>query len=257
MALTNTHQGEELAPAMPFRFLDLPAELRFMVYERIPSKIAARSNMPRTRMLKLLYTATTHHHILNDPSMCDGKSFIQLVTKSVPTCILATCHKIRKEAQPFIDRKLECLCQEPNRVIVDPTSFCNCIRLLNMPMNYEDKHEDVQRFLVRFNSWRAFSPKPEQPMCRTDALSITVRSRTSDPRHLTMFNYVALGLLEARAPIIKGQKQLWKRLTVVIPQVDEDIRERLDHILAWMEEGQVVQMDKDSWEPEWEEGDWY
>ncbi|KAF2650800.1 hypothetical protein K491DRAFT_682715 [Lophiostoma macrostomum CBS 122681] len=59
----------------PFRFLDLPPELRLMVYERLPRKIKHRRITEKTN---------------ND--------YVILIDKSIPTSILATCKQIYDEA---------------------------------------------------------------------------------------------------------------------------------------------------------------
>jgi hypothetical protein len=100
----------------PFRFLDLPPELRLMVYKEID---------PHTR-----------HYRLKDPAFQPNSddippSYITLVTKSLPVALLATCRLINAEAAPILAPKLKKLRKEAPHFIVDSASFGNLI---------EDKH---------------------------------------------------------------------------------------------------------------------
>jgi hypothetical protein len=92
----------------PFRFLDLPSELRLMVYEEIK--------------------ADTRHYRLKDPvfearSHGMPASYITLVTQNLPVVLLATCHLINEEAKPIFAPKLAALRNEPAQYIVDSASF--------------------------------------------------------------------------------------------------------------------------------------
>jgi hypothetical protein len=94
----------------PFRFLDLPIELRCMVYEEIEM--------------------STSHYRLKDPTITDASeeqttpaSYMTLLVKSLPVSILATCQTINKEEAALLAPKLETLRNEPSHFIVDSTSF--------------------------------------------------------------------------------------------------------------------------------------
>ncbi|KAF2654225.1 hypothetical protein K491DRAFT_693990 [Lophiostoma macrostomum CBS 122681] len=77
----------------PFRFLDLPKELRLMVYEFMP--------------------VTTRHHALVLP---DGKEVV-LIVKSLSVCLLSTCRLISEEAHPIVEDKLRLIKSTPPRII--------------------------------------------------------------------------------------------------------------------------------------------
>jgi hypothetical protein len=93
--------------APTFRFLDLPKELRLMVYECIP--------------------IITHHHVLQDPTIPEDSSScgstITLVVKSISIAMLLASSPIYDECRPIFDHKLKALRAEPLRLIVDSTSW--------------------------------------------------------------------------------------------------------------------------------------
>jgi len=117
----------------PFRFLDLPKELRLMVYEFIPG--------------------TTRHHVLRDftfrdphtnlrvrlftPTDPEAVSTVTLVTKSLHvTGILSACRLIHDEVKVVLAKKLDKLKSDPLRWIVDApslsvTTSAYCTGLLN------------------------------------------------------------------------------------------------------------------------------
>lgn len=67
--------------AQPFRFLDLPKDLRFMVYEHLP--------ITTIKTLKLATTSGTRHVILT--------------STKYPAAFLASCRLIHEEALPFVN----------------------------------------------------------------------------------------------------------------------------------------------------------
>jgi hypothetical protein len=85
----------------PFRFLDLPAELRFMVYEFLP--------------------ATIQHHVMDNPLDFKG-STLTLATKSIPMELLDVYRSISAEAEPLLNKQMEAFKTELLRLIVDSSS---------------------------------------------------------------------------------------------------------------------------------------
>ncbi|KAF2870547.1 hypothetical protein BDV95DRAFT_63297 [Massariosphaeria phaeospora] len=68
----------DAVPTRPFPFLKLPPEIRFLVYEQLPRIIH-------------------HHHI-----SIDNRVSLILVTRSIPTSILATCKTVHAEANQIV-----------------------------------------------------------------------------------------------------------------------------------------------------------
>jgi hypothetical protein len=85
MATTNQNVPSRF---QPFRFLDLPVELRLMVYEQLPRTVKH-----------------THIRNLSDTDNDRNDFKLILITRHVPTSILATCREVQAEANSII-RKL-------------------------------------------------------------------------------------------------------------------------------------------------------
>jgi hypothetical protein len=98
----------------PFRFLDLPKELRLMVYERLPVKTTYHT-----------YDFNEPHYVVSNESTLNS---FQLVWKTLSgLSILATCRQITTEATPIIEHKLRTIESEPIRMIATPDTFCSFI----------------------------------------------------------------------------------------------------------------------------------
>jgi hypothetical protein len=113
----------------PFRFLDLPTELRFIVYEQIDF--------------------TTKHHTLESTNAPDNSSNITFVRKSLPVQILATCQLINNEAKTFLRPKLAELQSQPMRFLVDCAS-AKALVDLNSPLvrsfGLEERDADPRQY---------------------------------------------------------------------------------------------------------------
>jgi hypothetical protein len=86
---TTTVTGES------FRFLDLPTELRMMVYESIPREI---------KHIRLL---TREAHWTKDKSSKVGELETTLVSHSMSTAILGTCRQISIEANDVVKATMQ------------------------------------------------------------------------------------------------------------------------------------------------------
>jgi hypothetical protein len=121
-----------MAAIMPdsraFRLLNLPVELRLMVYERLPGK-----HYSFLFEIKTDSKAVTTHHITVQGSLYHNHTpmvrmehptnTITLVTKTCETSILATCRAVNLEATRVLGPRLEKLRTEPARIIVDLNSM--------------------------------------------------------------------------------------------------------------------------------------
>jgi hypothetical protein len=90
----------------PFRFHDLPPELRLMVFENL--------EFTTTHTLKQL-----RRHRYNKDGRWKTAGDLTLVVKSLGVSILATCQAINSEATPIMDRHLAQLRSEPLRFVID------------------------------------------------------------------------------------------------------------------------------------------
>jgi hypothetical protein len=81
----------------PFRFLDLPAELRCMVYDFLKPTIEYHGYYERAK------------------SKDDGAQYSILERQALPVTLLATCRQIKTEAQPIFDKKFELMKLQPMR----------------------------------------------------------------------------------------------------------------------------------------------
>jgi hypothetical protein len=84
-----------------FRFLDLPAELRCMVYEAI--EVTTRK--------EVLDVSRTYDTLEDDAS-------ITMFRGALERSILATSHLVNKEASPIMARKIQMMANEPLRFLV-------------------------------------------------------------------------------------------------------------------------------------------
>jgi hypothetical protein len=124
----------------PFRFLDLPAELRCMVYEFLETE--------------------TRLHTIDDVylvgCMIASKSTSQLtiVVKDIPTSILTTCRSVYAEAAPIITPKLQRLRRtEPIHFIVDSCSFNSLFKAsTGLRLAFVNKEQGIPRRLHYYDS---------------------------------------------------------------------------------------------------------
>jgi hypothetical protein len=90
-------------PFEPFRFLDLPAELRLMVYEFIPF-------------------STCHITMCNEEISPPPTATTTLVIKSLSVGIPGTCKLLDTEAFPIHRPKLEALRAEPVHFVIEDSA---------------------------------------------------------------------------------------------------------------------------------------
>jgi len=96
--------------ARAFRFLDLPAELRCMVYKAID--VGTRKEKYKPTTIRCKWNGRT--------SKLNGK--LIMYRRILPISILATCRLVNHEAAPIIAQKSQLILKEPVRFYMDWTT---------------------------------------------------------------------------------------------------------------------------------------
>ena len=102
---------------LPFRFLDLPKELRFMVYEHLAISTKQYLLTPLEDnsgfQVSVLPQKDTGVSQTRPPALT-------ITLHTLPVQIFSTCSLVYSEALPFLSRKLDVIRETVPRVIVDP-----------------------------------------------------------------------------------------------------------------------------------------
>ncbi|KAF1933649.1 uncharacterized protein M421DRAFT_201918 [Didymella exigua CBS 183.55] len=102
--------ANNMLESVPFRFLDLPKELRFMVYENL------NISMKQLRLVLLEEGLQVEQQIT---PTCSDQPAITVTLQTIPVQIFTTCHTVYSEALPFLTRKLDKIRETSPRISVD------------------------------------------------------------------------------------------------------------------------------------------
>jgi hypothetical protein len=112
------------APEPPFRFLDLPAELRLMVYETIE----LNTHYDRASICHI-FIGPLDTDCEGDPRVNERGGRLELCRSQfdVDTSILAACRQIKAEAQPIFDEKFKEIMSKPVRFHLVPLAAAQLV----------------------------------------------------------------------------------------------------------------------------------
>lgn len=162
----NSHDNSTESPK-PFRFLDLPKEIRLMVYENCTIQ-------------RKHYHLSTTYTLPNSPT-----AHATLVVSALPAIkLLRTCSTIRNEALPIFDRnQLPRLAKEPIRLIIGRarcsiyTSYLKDIVLLMLGLRTDSimapQYPGLGQWLYA-HAWGHRIPKSKYPHVKLAALVVSV-----------------------------------------------------------------------------------
>jgi hypothetical protein len=100
----------DMLESEPFRFLDLPKELRFMVYENLTIS---------TKQIRLLPLEDGLHVDQQETISVPGQPAITVTMQTLPIQIFTTCRTIYSEAYPFLTLKLSKIRSSIPKISVD------------------------------------------------------------------------------------------------------------------------------------------
>ncbi|KAH8704511.1 hypothetical protein GQ44DRAFT_732395 [Phaeosphaeriaceae sp. PMI808] len=188
---------------MVFPFMNLPSELRLMIYERLP------------RTVKHTHVQRTKNQYL-DPK---AKELI-LITRHVPTSILATCRQVYKEANKIIQRVVKAfiLDYQPGFTLPDNNVGFNLF-------------EELQENNINFKCYHLTIAKEtiQEPGEVHIMLSYWLLESSFDPA----FDNIDIPLLRHAAKITNDNRELWSYTMDVLGLETNGINNKKNTRIHW------------------------
>jgi hypothetical protein len=249
----------------PFRFLDLPTELRLMVYEYLPIKLT--HHKIKVRQPSRLYNGT-----LMDDGDEDPESSLEVIRKTIPgLAILASCRRIASEAGRILYPKLRVIRDSPKQIITNYAAVgsSELRRMLDMRSTTTSE---------LFKDDQSVSDPLSQQACQTVLVAIrnndSARDTTKRLQFLVWIFGMAIILRDWHTDMLLGQpkaiavrdRHVHLRLALLTKKEEEhygDFRILADFCNATVgkpggptlriDEGPIIQLHE--WESEWAEGE--
>ena len=172
--------GNMLDP-LPFRFLDLPKELRYMVYEHL--------TISTKQYLLTPIEGTSDFEVSVPPQKDRGSSHtrppaLTITLHTLPVQIFSTCSLVYFEALPFLSRKLDAIRETVPRIAVDPECLdtSQTQQLFRELLARLDGHPFLTSQKLRFGTLHLTTQENTPPISKSSPLTHQEQEKTDDDK---------------------------------------------------------------------------
>jgi hypothetical protein len=186
-----------MGPEQPFRFLDLPKELRLMIYEYLPIKTTYHkcdlgeglstetSNSDDGVFRLFVESAESGNNLLLPSGKVTAQASIVLIHKSIPgLAVLSTCREIETEARSVLQPRLQSLSVSPYQITVNSFALSggfNLAKILRCMCHSGCKSSNDIRIVADSGHFELIHGEPK-PLCsgKTRDVHIAIRNQFVD-----------------------------------------------------------------------------